>query len=193
LVVSFTAVGFVLAVFGSRLGVDAEQVRLVGAAILAIAGVFLISSKLQDSFARLFAPLIAWAGDKQQNLDGGGLAGQAAIGALLGIVWSPCVGPTLGAAVALAAQGKGLGQVALTMAAFGAGIATVLVVISILGRQLFNRLRGDLTTRGRQGKYILGGILLAVGVAILTGVDRMIETAFVTHAPLWLINASTRL
>jgi cytochrome c-type biogenesis protein len=193
LVVSFTAVGFALAVFGSRLGVDPEQVRLVGAAILAVAGLFLLSTKLQDGFARCFGPMIAWAGTRQQGFERGGLTGQAAIGALLGIVWSPCVGPTLGAAIALAAQGQGLGQVALTMAAFGAGIAAVLLVIALVGRQLFNRLRGGLTARARQGKYLLGTILLAVGLMILTGLDRTIEAAFVTHAPVWLINLSTGL
>jgi cytochrome c-type biogenesis protein len=37
-------------------------------------------------------------------------------------VWSPCVGPTLGAASILAAKGETLGQVALTMIAFGVGL-----------------------------------------------------------------------
>ena len=45
------------------------------------------------------------------------------MGVLLGAVWSPCVGPTLGAASLLAAQGRDLGQVALTMFVFGLGAA----------------------------------------------------------------------
>ena len=58
-----------------------------------------------------------------------GLAGQFAIGLLLGAVWSPCVGPTLGAASLLASQGRDLPQVALTMAVFGIGAALPLVLL----------------------------------------------------------------
>ena len=51
------------------------------------------------------------------------VAGQFGLGLLLGAVWSPCVGPTLGAASVLAAKGEDLLQVALTMLAFGVGAA----------------------------------------------------------------------
>ena len=52
---------------------------------------------------------------------GAGLPGQFGLGLLLGAIWSPCVGPTLGAASVLAAKGENLGQVALTMLVFGIG------------------------------------------------------------------------
>ena len=51
LIASFTIVGFVLAVFGTRLGVDAEQLRSSGALILAAAGLFLLVTKIQDFVA----------------------------------------------------------------------------------------------------------------------------------------------
>ena len=44
-------------------------------------------------------------------------------GLLLGAIWSPCVGPTLGGALALAARGKGLAEAGATMLAFAAGEA----------------------------------------------------------------------
>ena len=193
LIISFTLVGFVLAVFGTKLGVTAEQVRKVGAAILIVAGAYLAHPALQDQVAVRAAPLVAWAGDRQLAIEGSGLHGQFGIGALLGVVWSPCVGPTLGAAIALAAQGRDLGSVALTMAAFGTGIAAALLAIAFLGRSLFNRVRGTLSGTAKSGKTILGSVLLAVGIAILTGVDRSIEAAFLTHAPDWLIRITTTL
>ena len=63
-----------------------------------------------------------------------GLAGQFAVGLLLGAVWSPCVGPTLGAASLLASQGKDLPQVALTMVVFGIGAAVPLILLGLLSR-----------------------------------------------------------
>lgn len=191
LVASFTVVGFVLAAFGTRLGVDADQLRVSGALLLGAAGLFLSVHKLQDVVANAVAPLIAWAGDRQQAFDGGGLYGQAAIGVLLGLVWSPCVGPTLGAAIALAAQGQELSRVALTMAAFAAGIALVLLVIAVLGRSLLNKLRPGLAAKANIAKRALGSMLLIVSILILTGLDRIIEGYFVQSAPEWLVRLTT--
>jgi cytochrome c-type biogenesis protein len=53
---------------------------------------------------------------------------------LLGAVWSPCVGPTLGAASLLASQGHDLLQVALTMAVFGIGAALPLILLGVVAR-----------------------------------------------------------
>ena len=191
LIASFTIVGFFLAAFGTRLGVDADQLRTSGAVILGVAGLFLLLAKLQDLVANAAAPLIAWAGERQQAFDNGGLFGQAAIGVLLGLVWSPCVGPTLGAAIALAAQGQALSRVAITMAAFASGIAAVLLVIALLGRSLFTRLRPGLAGNAKIAKIVLGSILLLVSVLILSGLDRIIEGAFVQSAPDWLVQLTT--
>jgi cytochrome c biogenesis protein CcdA len=118
LITSFTLVGFVVAAFGSRLGVDSDQLRTTGAVILGAAGAFLLLPKIQDRVANVASPLMAWAGERQRAFDHSGFWGKAAIGGLLGPVWSPCVGPTLDAAIALAAQGQELSRVALTMAGF---------------------------------------------------------------------------
>lgn len=191
LVASFTIVGFVIAAFGARLGVDADQLRASGALILAAAGIFLIVPKLQDLAAAAAAPLVAWAGERQQAFDESGLWGQGAIGILLGLVWSPCVGPTLGAAVALAAQGQQLPRVAATMASFASGIATALLCIAFLGRGLFQRVRGPLAANAKLAKIALGAILLLVGILILTGFDRTLEATFVEAAPGWLVKLTT--
>jgi cytochrome c biogenesis protein CcdA len=191
LITGFTTIGFALAAFGSTLGINSEDLRLSGAIILAAAGAFLVLPRLQAAVATAAGPLMAWAGVRQQLFDGRGLWGQFAIGLLLGLVWSPCVGPTLGAAVALAAQGEKLSQVAVTMAAFATGISTVLLGIAFVGRQLFNRIRGNLSASAKSAKIALGILLLAVGLSIVTGFDRAIEAWFVTAAPDWLIRATT--
>jgi len=173
------------------LGVDPDQVRLVGAVILGLAGAFLLLPSLQNWVARAATPLVGWAGDRQQRFDNSGLWGQAAIGVLLGLVWSPCVGPTLGAAIALAAQGQNLSNVALTMSAFATGIAAVLVLLAFLGRSLIARIRGRLASNAKAAKGVLGGILLLVGVLIASGLDRVIEAYFVLVAPDWLVQLTT--
>ena len=191
LVVSFTATGFVIATAGASLGLDGDGPRLFGAAILALSGLVLLAPRAQHAIERAAGPLANWASARQAGLERYGLAGQAAIGALLGLVWSPCVGPTLGAATVLAAQGENLAQVALVMLAFGLGIATVLLAIALAGRTLLAQVRGRLMATGQGGRRVLGALLLATGLFIGTGLDRMVEGWLVTGSPDWLIAAST--
>ena len=184
LVLAFTATGFVVAAFGQALGIDTLVVRNAGAIILCLVGIVLLIPRLQDGLSRIATPAAAWASRQQSALDDrAGVWGQALIGALLGIVWAPCVGPTLGAAVALAAEGKDLGEVALVMAAFGLGISTVLLVIAFAARGALARWRGRMMAAGGRGKIVLGGLLLIVGIFILTGVDRQLEAFLLDHLP----------
>ena len=192
LVVAFTLTGFGIAAFGQALGLDTLVVRAAGAVILCLAGVVLLVPALQNLLTRGATPLAAWASRKQTALDArAGLWGQAMVGALLGIVWAPCVGPTLGAAVSLAAEGKDLGEVALVMTAFGLGISAVLLVIAFLARSVLARWRGRMMAAGGRGKAVLGALLLVVGVFILTGFDRRIEAFALDHLPDSFITWST--
>lgn len=192
LVGSFTIVGFLLATLGASSGFDGEIVRQFGAIMLMIAGLVLLVSRLQAGLTKLATPLANWASQKQSGLDRFGLMGQSAIGALLGLVWSPCVGPTLGAATVLAAQGQNLVQVAIVMASFGLGIATILVILAFATRSFLTRWRGKLMQSGDRGKHVLGGLLLVVGLLILTGTDHLIEGLLVSMTPDWLTDLTTR-
>ncbi|TPG52177.1 cytochrome c biogenesis CcdA family protein [Sphingomonas glacialis] len=191
LVLSFTIVGFAVAVLGAASGFDGEIVRQFGAVILLLAGLALLIPKATDLLTRAATPLAAWASQRQAGLERFGLAGQAAIGVLLGLVWSPCVGPTLGAATVLAAQGKDLGEVALVMAAFGAGIAAVLLVIATATRGFLSRWRGTMMRTGQGGKRVLGALLVLVALLILTGGDRLFEGLVVSLSPDWLTDLTT--
>ncbi len=194
LVLAFTATGFVVAAFGRALGIDTLVVRDAGAVVLCLAGIVLLVPWLQDLLARAATPLAAWAGHRQAALDDrAGLAGQALVGALLGLVWAPCVGPTLGAAIALAAEGSDLGEVALVMAAFGLGISTVLLLIAFAARGALGRWRERMLQTGGAGKRVLGMLLVVIGVFILTGVDRRIEALALDHLPDWMTEWSTAL
>lgn len=118
--------------------------------------------------------------------------GQFLVGVLLGLVWSPCVGPTLGAASLLAAQRKDLGNVATVMLAFGVGTTLPILMVAFLTRQTLLRWRERVLNAGRLGKVAMGVSALAVGALILTGADRSVEAAMVSTSPAWLTNLTTR-
>lgn len=191
LVGSFTGVGFAVATLGAASGFDGEIVRLGGAMLLILAGLALLIPIIQAWMTHAATPLADWASARQSGMERFGLVGQAAIGVLLGLVWAPCVGPTLGAATVLAAQGENLWAVAVTMLAFGSGIASVLLVIAFATRGLLSRWRGRMMATGSGGKRVLGGLLVVVGLLILTGTDKMVEGAIVAASPDWLIDLTT--
>jgi len=191
LVVSFTATGFVIATLGDSLGLDGNLFRTIGAVLLILVGTALVIPKIQQLAERAAGPLANWAAERQARLERFGLAGQAAIGVLLGLVWSPCVGPTLGAATLLAAQGRDLGDVAVVMAAFALGIATILLLLGFATRTLMARWRGRLMSAGSGGKKALGALIVAVGLLIITGGDHIVEGVVLANSPDWLTNITT--
>jgi cytochrome c biogenesis protein CcdA len=121
-----------------------------------------------------------------------GIAGQFGAGLALGAVWSPCAGPTLGAASLLAAQGRNLGEVALTMSLFGLGAAAPLLAVGLLSREAFARWRGRFLLAGGSAKSAFGGLLAAIGLAIVSGLDKKVEGVLVETSPQWLTDLTSR-
>jgi cytochrome c biogenesis protein CcdA len=192
LALSFTIIGLFVATIGFAIGLDSVVFRLVSAVLLIGVGLVLLVPRLQAQFAVAAGPVSQWAGGYLDNFAATGLAGQFGLGLLLGAVWSPCVGPTLGAASLLAAKGENLGQVALTMLVFGVGAALPLMLLGFLSREAMQRWKGRMLEAGRGGKTLLGALLLAVGILIATGLDKRLETALVDASPEWLTQLTTR-
>jgi cytochrome c-type biogenesis protein len=192
LALSFTLVGIFLATLGTSLGLDPDTFRTIGAVILATFGLILLVPKLQDLFACTTSALSNSGNQLLSLMTIGGFGGQLIVGALLGVVWSPCAGPTLGAATTLASQGKDLTQIALLMLLFGLGAAAPLVLLGCLSRASIMRIRGRLLSVGKYGKRLFGFALLVFGVLIATGGDKSLEAWILNQTPEWLIAVTTQ-
>jgi len=193
LALSFTAIGLFVATIGFAVGLDGDVVRRVGAVLLIGLGAVLIVPALQTRVATAAGPAGAWVQERTGGVSTAGLGGQFGVGLLLGAAWSPCVGPTLGAASLLAARGETLSAVALTMLAFGLGAAGPLLALGLLSRNVWLRWRGRLAAGGRAGKSAMGALLVVLGVLVLAGLDKRIETWAVEASPDWLTALTTRI
>jgi len=213
---SFTAIGLFVATVGFAIGLDGAAFRVAAAVLMIGVGVLLVAPAAQARLATAGGPVTAWANARIDGIAAHGALGQLGVGLLLGAAWSPCVGPTLGAASVLAAQGHDLGQVAavmlafgigaallaaqgsslgrvaLTMLVFGIGAAAPLAVIGLASRQAMARWRGRLMSGGKRAKSALGALLVALGVLIVSGLDRRVETALTDRSPQWLTELTTR-
>lgn len=192
LTLSFVAIGLFVATVGFAIGLDADVFRAVAATLMIAVGAVLLLPAAQARFATAAGPVGNWAGERLDAVSRAGLGGQFVVGLLLGAVWSPCVGPTLGAASVLAAQGKDLGVVAATMVAFGVGAATPLLLLGVLSREALMRWRSRMMAGGRMAKMALGALFVVIGVAVLAGIDKKVEAGLVDASPAWLTNLTTR-
>ncbi len=192
LTLSFTATGLFLATLGLALGLDGAVLRSFSALLMLAFGVLLLVPPLYDRFALAASLLVGRGSALSAGMAGDGLGGQFAIGLVLGLVWTPCVGPTLGAAATLASSGENLVQAGIVMLAFGLGAATPLVILGMVSRESLQALRGRLMQASQGGKKVLGVLLLLIGLNILTGLDRRLEHALVALSPDWLTELTTR-
>jgi cytochrome c-type biogenesis protein len=189
---SFVVVGLFAATVGFSIGIDADVFRVVAATLMIVVGVVLIVPLLQGRFALAAGPMGHWADRKLAGFSASGLRGQFGIGVLLGLAWSPCVGPTLGAASLLASQAKDLPRVAATMLLFGLGASSPLLAVGLLSREAMSKARDRLLAAGQHLKTALGVGFVLIGASIVTGADKQIETALVEASPQWLTDLTTR-
>ena len=192
LALSFVVIGLFVATIGFSAGLDQELFRSAAAILLVLVGGVLLMPRLQVRLAAAAGPIGNWTQEQAGSLSLRGLSGQFLVGLMLGAVWSPCVGPTLGAASVLAARSENLAIVALTMFAFGIGSALPLLAIGMMSREALARWRSRLLAAGSGGKIVMGGFLVAIGALILTGLDKRLEAILVEASPAWLTDLTTK-
>jgi cytochrome c-type biogenesis protein len=188
---SFVAVGMFVATIGFAVGLDGDVFRYAAAVLMVAIGLVLMLPGFQAQLAVASGPIANWA-DTRFGSVRSGAASQFWVGVLLGAVWSPCYGPTLGAASLLAAQGRDLGQVGIIMFAFGIGAALPLLALGLLSRETMMRWRHRLASAGKNAKIGLGALFVAIGVLVLTSLDKSLETKLVALSPQWLTDLTTR-
>ena len=192
LVLSATATGVLFASLGFSVGLDQDLGRRIVAGAMAAVGVVLLVPRLHEVFARAASPLASSAGTLTTNLPPG-LGGQFLVGLLLGVVWTPCTGPSLAAAITLAAQSETLLRASGVMLVFGVGAVVPVLALAYGSRRVLGTRSTALATIGRIGKPVMGSMLVLVGVLALTRADKTIEAWMVARMPDWLIDLTTRL
>lgn len=180
---SFAAIGMLLGALGPALGIDADTVRVAGAAMLIAFALVMLVPALGERFAQWMLPIASAANTASTRLDGGSLAGALGIGAVLGLVWSPCSGPLLGSALTLVAAEGGVARGGIVLALFGLGAALPLVGVAYASRSGFTRVRDWVLLRVESVRHVFALLLGAMGVAILTGADKWVEARVLNWLP----------
>jgi len=182
----FVALGILVATFGSSVGLDADRVSQIGAVMMLAFGAVLLVPPLGALFSTATSKFSNSADQKMDEVDTTSLRGQFIGGAILGAVWSPCVGPTLGGAIALAYQGEDLIYAAGIMTAFAIGISSIILLLGYGARETIRKRAGAMRVLAMKAKPIMGATFVLVGVMILTKFNYVIETWLLEVMPIWL-------
>lgn len=192
LALTFGVVGGAIASFGIELG-ETGVLRAVAATVMLAAGAIMLIPSLGFKSERALSPLARWGEALSRRAPSAGLLGFAAGGVVLAFAWAPCVGPTLGAAFALAAAGGSTAAAIATMFLFSLGAALSLLALGYGFGRLAARGRWRVGRTARLGRGAFAIVLMTVGLAILTGFDRAFEAAALAAMPDWFISFTTRI
>ncbi len=192
LVLSFSIFGLLVLAFGFSVGIDGGLVRQIAGGLLVLAGFVLLVPRAQMALSGFAAPLTSRGQQLLGKTSGDGVVGQFLVGALLGLVWAPCVGPTLGVAIAAAAQGESLLSSFLIFLVFGLGVAASILGFAYGSRKALGNKAKALARIASIAKPMFGIAVLLVGVMVLTGFDKVIEIALLNVMPQSLIEFTTR-
>ncbi|HAD39859.1 MAG TPA: cytochrome C biogenesis protein [Plesiomonas shigelloides] len=178
--VTFAVAGSLITFILLSLGISPDILRYFSAGLMLVMGVVLLIPMLNDRLSYWLSLLVTRL--PGTNVQGSGTGFQLLVGMSLGLVWLPCVGPTLGTAIALASTGQSMLLAFFVMLSFGLGCALPLVAIGYAsGLQL-----KKISNSAKYGKYILAIALILLSVMILTGFDKTLEIWALNWLPDWV-------
>jgi len=103
------------------------------------------------------------------------------LGAVLGISWTPCIGPILGGILTLTAVGGGVGL----LLAYILGLSAPFLLVAAFA----DRLKGYLRRAARLShavEVVAGVVLVLVGVLLVSGTYTQLNSFFLRFTPEWL-------
>ncbi len=188
--VSFVALGLLVSVAGRSLGITDATLANAGAVLMILFGLVLLVPRFSASFATATAGMSARADAQIDATDRSGLTGQFVGGLLLGIVWSPCIGPTLGGAISLASQGENLLHATGIMVTFALGVSTIILALGYGAQSVIRRRQAWMRSLAGSARPIMGAVFVAVGLAILFKFHHTLEFWALEYLPEWFTELS---
>lgn len=187
---SFVVLGVAVTAFGRAVGLNADSIAQAGAVLMVLFGIVLLVPRASAVFSTATAGVAARADSGIDEIDTGSVSGQFVGGMLLGAVWSPCVGPTLGGAISLASQGESLLRATFIMIFFALGVSSIILALGYGARSALQKRQAAMRRLAVSARPLLGAIFIAVGLMLFFKWHYVIESWLLDIMPIWLQDLS---
>lgn len=191
IVFSFTLLTIIFSLFGALIPLDISQLRTPSALLLILIGVSLIVPRHKIKLS-IFDKISSFFNNALDKMNLTGVSGQFLTGCLLGAVWLPCSGPTLGAASILVAQSEHFIEASSVLFSFSLGAVTPLIVLAVFSESLFNKTKVAVHQSMQALKLLFALALIFLGLSIVSNYDRIIEEKVAHYWPKFLIHLSLK-
>ncbi|MEO3998753.1 cytochrome c biogenesis CcdA family protein [Mesorhizobium sp. CAU 1732] len=178
---SFVAVTLFLTMLVQSAGLSPDAVRTFSGLVLLACGALLAIPAAGHAFEMRAGAISTIAA---RVPDSGGFLGGSVLGASLGLVWTPCVGPIMASVISLALNQAVTGGAFATALAYALGTALPMGAVIFGGRALVLRIPALYRNTNRI-RIFFGLLVVIAALFILTGVDRSIQTALLEWFPEW--------
>ncbi|HYM56496.1 MAG TPA: cytochrome c biogenesis protein CcdA [Solirubrobacteraceae bacterium] len=158
--VVFVALGMTATGLGSALQSSRRTLDVIAGAVIVAMGVFMLLTPFVPRLNREWRPdaLISRAGS----------GGPLVAGAAFAFAWTPCVGPTLGSILTAASVQGTVGEGAVLLACYSAGLAVPFLLTAVAFTRATTAFRW-LRDRWTVVTAVSGSVLVAMGVLLLSG------------------------
>jgi cytochrome c-type biogenesis protein len=156
----FILLGLTATGIGQALQEHRDTLEKIAGAVIVVMGVFFVAS--------LFIARLNREWHVEALMARAGKGGPLLAGLAFAIAWTPCIGPTLGAILSAAALSSSAAHGAFLLAVYSAGLGIPFLVTALA----FSRMTTAFEAVKRHYAAIMavaGGILIVMGVLILTG------------------------
>jgi cytochrome c biogenesis protein CcdA/thiol-disulfide isomerase/thioredoxin len=178
---TFVVATVLLASVLAAVGLTTDRLRIASAVVLGLVGLTLAVGRAGVWVERRLSPLAELATRFVGGRVDQGLAGGVGLGAGIGLIWAPCVGPIMAGVIAAAATRGPSPEAVVIAAAYVAGAVVPLTLVARWGRRASESMgRAARRTGLRRG---FGLAMAMSAVLIVTGLDLTLETDVASILP----------
>jgi cytochrome c biogenesis protein CcdA/thiol-disulfide isomerase/thioredoxin len=167
-IISFTAFALISRQILALTGIQQDTIQYGAYVLLLLFGLTMIVPYFEERFASLTNKLASGAENFSSGKRAEGTVGALLVGALIGVVWTPCAGPILASALLQVLQAQTSFDAVITMTAFSIGASVPMLAIALFGQQLSHRIR-SFAKHASLIRRVMGTIIIIFALCGLFG------------------------